>query len=198
MLKRYEWLQIPRLIKACQALRPEIFIDVGANAGIYSCIVGCRRLAKRVVAFEPSPSALERLRAHLQLNQLPDTEVYSFALGDKSGRAILSPAKPRNSGTASILSAGGTGIEIAVVRLDDIVSMTGQPLVIKIDVEGYGLSVLRGAERLLSENHGYAQIEVLDEGDESVIAQMAKFGWRVTDRINDDFLFEREVGAPSA
>ena len=57
-------------------------------------------------------------------------------------------------------------------------------LAIKIDVEGYEQSAFFGKN---------AQIEVLDEQDDSVIVKMTQFGWELRDRINSDFVFWRRV-----
>lgn len=83
---------------------------------------------------------------------------------------------------------------ISVVTLDETLSFDGQPLVIKIDVEGYELEVLDGAKNLLVRNYGYAQIESFEEHRAgSVIKKMAECGWQLSDHIVDDLVFRRSA-----
>ncbi len=78
------------------------------------------------------------------------------------------------------------------MTLDDTLSFAGDPLVFKIDVEGYELEVLAGATEIFGRNYGYAQIECFDEARaKTLIATMAKLGWRWTDHIVDDLIFRR-------
>jgi hypothetical protein len=95
-IHRFEWRQIHRIIEACQRLAPAIFIDVGANAGLYSCILGRRKLVPSIIAFEPDRRNLIHLRANLMLNGLlDDVEVREVALGAASRSATLVPELSR-------------------------------------------------------------------------------------------------------
>jgi FkbM family methyltransferase len=192
ILKRYEWIQIPLMIDACRALKPAVFLDIGANFGLYACIIGRQKLARRVMAFEPNRAAFARLRAHLALNGLADVDARETALGARQEAATLVPAPGDNSGLSVIAPGHADGYRIEVVALDDLIALAGEPIVLKIDVEGYELPVLQGAARLLARNYGYAQIEALDERAAEVIDSMAGLGWRLTDRVNDDLLFRRD------
>jgi FkbM family methyltransferase len=194
-LKRYEWIQIPLMIEACRALRPTVFMDIGANFGLYTCIIGRRRLASRLIAFKPNRTAFQRLQAHLALNGLEGVDARETALGARRETATLLPAQSANSGLSVIVPEHADGYQIDVVALDDVVCLTGAPIVLKIDVEGYELPVLQGAERLLRQNYGYAQIEALDERTDEVVDRMRQCGWRLTDRVNDDLLFRRGFAA---
>ena len=49
-----------------------MFIDVGANIGLYSCILGRSRLVPRIVAFEPDRDNFARLVENIQRNSLTD------------------------------------------------------------------------------------------------------------------------------
>ena len=67
-------------------MRPDFqFIDVGANVGTYTVFVG--KLVgpgSRILAIEPQPEALERLRENLALNEI-DAQIAPFAVGDTEG-----------------------------------------------------------------------------------------------------------------
>jgi len=194
ILKRFEWLQIPQMIRASRELSPAAFIDIGANFGLYTCIIGRLKLANRLIAFEPNPQARGRLQTHLELNGLTEVEIHDAGAGAARHTASLLPGAGGQSALSTVVSANPEGYEIEVVPLDDVVSFVGKSLVIKIDVEGYELQVLEGAKSLLSRNYGYAQIESFEERRASaVIDKMAQFGWRLSDHIVDDLVFRRSA-----
>ena len=192
LLQRFEWLQIPAMLRACRELQPAAFIDIGANFGLYTCIVGRQRLAQRLIAFEPNRAVVERLRQHIALNGLTGVEIHETAVGATMHKAALSLGAPGYDALSSVVSAHPGGYEIDVVALDETLAFVGEPLVIKIDVEGYELEVLQGAKNLLTQNYGYAQIESFEERRAgAVIDRMAQLGWQLADHIVDDLVFRR-------
>jgi FkbM family methyltransferase len=194
ILKRFEWLQIPAILRACRELKPAAFIDVGANFGLYTCIIGRQKLADRLIAIDPNRGVLEPLRAHIALNGVTGVEIHETAVGSARGTATLLPGAPGYSALSAIVAAHPEGYQIDVVPLDEILTFTGKPLVIKIDVEGYELEVLEGAKNLLAKNYGYAQIESFEEQRaEAVVRKMAGSGWRLSDHIVDDLVFRRDA-----
>lgn len=128
----------------------EVFFDVGANVGLYTCFLSQK--ADRTVAFEPHPENLTRLDDNLILNDLTNVTVRSEALSDTNGTADLA-VKGTNvagEGTHSLATGGERNtIEITTVRGDSLVHELPAPDMIKIDVEGAELAVLRGLEETL-------------------------------------------------
>ena len=129
----------------------DVFIDVGANIGFYSCLA--RSLGKYVVAVEPQPQNLECLYDNLSNNSWSNTEVFPIGLSNSPGLLTLYGA----SGPSASLVKGWAGYPecfkrvIPVNTLDNILSdrFEGKKLFIKIDVEGAEYDVLRGAEHTL-------------------------------------------------
>lgn len=122
-------------------------LDIGAAAGYYTLLaarlVGPRG---RVIAFEPNPTNLRYLRAHIERNRLPFVAVHPLALADHNGTARFGGGT--GTGTDRLHDRGA--IEVAVRRLDDLAET--EPLApqhLKIDVEGAELAVLRGGEKLI-------------------------------------------------
>jgi FkbM family methyltransferase len=192
ILKRFEWLQITAMLKACRQLNPAAFIDVGANFGLYTCIIGRQQPATQLIAFEPNRWVLEPLREHIALNGLKDVAIYENAVGAVRHKASLLPGKPGFSALSAVVPSHQDGYEVDVVSLDETLSFTGKPLVLKVDVEGYELEVLEGAKALLARNFGYAQIESFEKHRaEAVIDFMARHGWQQSDHIVDDLVFRR-------
>lgn len=196
LLQRFEWLQIPAMLEACQQLRPAAFIDIGANFGLYTCIIGKQGVARRLIAFEPNREIVaQRLRAHIALNSLSRVEIHEIAAGARTHKAALALGAPGYDALSSVVEKSADGYAIDVAPLDDLLEFDREPLVIKIDVEGYEPEVLQGAQKLFRKNYGYAQIESFEEPRASaVIDTMAQFGWRLADHIVDDLIFRRDAG----
>ena len=136
------------------ARRGTTVLDVGANVGAYTLLfatwVG---ETGRIFAFEPSPGTCEGLRAHLALNHFTDrVTVIEAAVAGAVGRA---PFALHPSGGASSLALasvpGAAEVTVATVTIDHVCKEHGLlPALIKIDVEGAELDVLKGARNTLS------------------------------------------------
>jgi FkbM family methyltransferase len=140
--------------------------DVGANCGWFA--VRAARAGRTVRAFEPVPATAEY--AERNLGRIPgaDTRVVRAAVADAPGSATihLYSSSGNNSLHERTLPAGHplrrTGaIGVSVVRLDDLVGSEGfpAPALIKIDVEGAELAVLRGARETLARHRPLVVME---------------------------------------
>jgi len=129
----------------------DVFIDVGANIGLYTCLA--HSLGKYVVAIEPQPQNLYCLYANLNNNDWQNTEVFPLGLSNRPGLLTLYGA----SGPCASLVGGWGGYSkkfkrvIPVNTLDTLLGdrFSGKKLFIKIDVEGAEYNVLRGALKTL-------------------------------------------------
>ena len=175
-----------------EALRPgAICFDIGANIGTFtllaSRLVGAGGL---VVAFEPSVRALRRLAHHLTINACENVVVVSSALGQSQGLIKLGWAPESNIGASAIGRHDShfqkRQEQISVARLDEVVErMALVPDLLKIDVEGFEMQVLRGGEKTLQQHHPVVVLELTDRflndhGDSAVdlVAFMEKLGYR--------------------
>jgi FkbM family methyltransferase len=132
-------------------LQPDDVVwDVGASIGLLS--VHAAGLARQVVAFEPDPATFRRLRQHIELNGLSNrVECRMEALGDRTGDVVLrSDGLIGNAPAIADLGLHDGAVNARITTVDELVD-TGlhAPTVLKIDVEGAELQMLRGAERLL-------------------------------------------------
>lgn len=191
LLKRFEWFQITRMIAAIERIRPAVFIDVGANIGIYTCIIGCRWPTLRLVAIEPDPRNLTHFNRHMEMNGLLATvDLRGCAAGAHAGIARMILGEGAH-GALSRIAADGTQ-EVQVAPLDEIVLLAGQAIAIKIDVEDSEIDTLIGAEHLLRCNHGYVQIEAFESSSarvREVIECMSALDWHLQEHIDDDLIF---------
>jgi len=134
-------------------LKPgDVFVDVGANIGFYS-LRARRRVGPggRVIAFEPNPVILRRLRRNLELNEANGrVEVFDVALGDENGTATLYSSAQASHGESSLRDQGWHTVEtcsIDVRKLDELAAGANIARIdfLKIDVEGAEKLVFVGA-----------------------------------------------------
>jgi FkbM family methyltransferase len=125
------------------------FVDVGANVGGYSLRAASWDM--KVYAFEPNPDNLFLLRRNIEINKV-SVEVLPFALGSRAGKARLAP----NGGVSRIVK--NEGVEVEMRTLDSF-DLPGADL-LKVDVEGYELEVIRGAKKTLEKYHPVVVIEM--------------------------------------
>jgi FkbM family methyltransferase len=192
-LKNFEHIQLDYFMRASRRLRPSVFIDIGANSGLYSCILLKNGLVPAALLFEPDRRNAIYLRANLQINGVLDKAViYDAAIGARAGRMRLAPGPDTNTGTSRIIDdgkAGGT-YEVEMVRLSDIVSHTGEILAIKMDIEGHELAALTSMEDVLQRNRGIIQIETTEKRAE-VAETMQRLGYTLAADFSSDLVFEK-------
>lgn len=148
------------------AHRPGLVIEVGANMGIHTIPLAAQ-LAKQdrnLIAFEPQTVIFQQLCANLALNGLMNVRALPYACGSENGPLMFEVPDYRKIGnfgatsmTDSIASPSRQEI-VQCVRLDAIVG-EGDVGLIKIDVEGHELEVLKGCEGIFSRCHPFVYVE---------------------------------------
>ena len=192
-LKNFENVQLEHFMKACARRQPQIFIDIGANGGLYSCILLKRGLVPQAVLFEPDRRNLTLLRANLLINDLLErADCREVAVGDTAGHFRFVPGPDSNTGLSRVAEVGevATGYEVEVVRLDDVVALNGETIAVKMDIEGYELQALGGMARTLRENRGIVQVETTTTRAK-VIEFMREHGYDQTADLYTDLVFEK-------
>lgn len=189
-------------------IKAEYLLDIGANAGNWTYVLHqVNPLLKHAVMFEPQKKYYDKLRTV----DLPGVEkiVYPYGLGDHEDQAVI------QGGTASASILNATDVqdyyfpgslneeteEIEIRVLDKIYAEDYLPYpdVIKLDVQGFELNVLKGARQVLSKAK-YLVIELsyeefysgqpklgeiirfLEENNYSMVAHGHE--WRATDNPN--------------
>jgi FkbM family methyltransferase len=165
-------------IRMLHKLKPNArtIIDIGANIG--SNTIEYATWAKTVHSFEPTPELFNQLNININLNktnidtvrwhddvsmnQIADVHTYQCALGNEVGNVYLK-AFTNNKGKNHITNNNQTilfddVIPVQVNRLDDY-NITDVDI-IKIDVEGYELFVLQGAENTIMKYKPVIQTEL--------------------------------------
>lgn len=137
-----------------KAVRPgDLVLDVGANIGAHTVFLAqAVGPTGAVIAFEPQRLMFQTLCANVALNSLVNVHCQQAAVGDSPGVVIvptLDPTRENNFGGVSVGSRSN-GEPVPVVRLDDL--HLNRCRLIKIDVEGMELQVLRGAAKLIEQH----------------------------------------------
>lgn len=127
--------------------RPFQFVDVGANAGLYTlfAFASGRQQGKalRALCIDADETMVRRLETNIALNELDrHTQIVCVAVGDRAGVASLEVN--RRSRGQSRLSVGGTNT-INVQPLVDVLQNAGVSYIdaMKIDIEGHEAPTLR-------------------------------------------------------
>lgn len=135
--------------------RDFVVLDIGANIGFLSLNFARACPDGFVFSFEPDSQNFNNLQTNIKLNGFENIKMFKKALGEKSGDAVLFKMYPNNPGANRILSTSPEQSRqhenVEVAALDDIdeLKSTNRIDLIKIDVEGYEIFVLRGGRKFI-------------------------------------------------
>lgn len=165
------------------ALRPgDLFMDVGANVGVYSILAG--GVGAQVIAIEPVPDTFDTLMDNIHLNDFEDRVVaHNIGLSSKVGELHFSTQHgPENRVIDD--SNSEPAVSVPVNCLENLVREE-LPKVVKIDAEGYELEIIKGAQGLLYHPNVLAVILELNGSgkrygfdDDETDAEMRRFGFQ--------------------
>jgi FkbM family methyltransferase len=161
----YGILTEPRHALYALAPRGGCVLDVGSNVGEVAMHFARQVTSTgEVHAFEPMPNVFAKLQRHVSANRLDNVHLYNHGLGDAESVVTFDSPAPGNRG-ASRVDVGGEGLKLRVRRLDDVVAERGLTRVdvVKIDVEGYEVHVLRGARETLTRFRPTLAVECDDQ-----------------------------------
>ena len=201
---RYE-IEWVRLVAAAMD-DADVFVDVGANVGAYALAIAQAFPTKRVVAVEPLPDNLDKLRRGVALHRLDNVTVVPGVVASGPGRELFH-VNPLSDGGGSLVPfhAYQTGdvvrdageyrrrhpefratVDVDAIPLDDLL---GARTVLKVDVEGAEEAVLRSGESSLRK--GFVDVMVVEVQRETFPAVVTL----LDDMDFDCFLYGRRVPA---
>jgi FkbM family methyltransferase len=179
--------EIAELSFVRSSVRPgDIFLDVGANGGIFT-VIAAKQVGPHghVYAFEPGSRELEILRRNITLNNLSNVTVVPCAVSDRSGQAQFAISRDGALNSMAQTNRSDQQIQqwvtVHTLALDDFVNEFSIQRVdfIKIDIEGAERLALKGAKKTLASNK---QVTVLFEACE---LNTSGFGYSVQDLLSD-------------
>jgi FkbM family methyltransferase len=185
---------------------PFVFIDAGANVGLYSLdlLARARRAGKalRILAVEPDPTNAARLLDNLAASTATEVSHAPVALGAESGEVRFVSDSLVNRGEARIADEGESGdLTLPLRPLLTVIEEAGFARVdaMKMDIEGHEVPVLTAffatAPKTL-----WPRLSVLEvgkgEGRGELFELMEKNGYRLETRhkLNAVFLLEEPAG----
>ncbi len=162
---KYPTPELDRRIKLLQHHNIGVIIDIGANIGQYGSEMRNIGYRGRIISFEPTSEAFEKLSKTSRND--PNWEIHHSSLGERDGKTTINISK--NSVSSSLLeslpelteSAPNASFikkeEIDIKKLDtifDSLNIHNKNIYLKIDTQGYESLVLDGAQDSLKKISG--------------------------------------------
>lgn len=169
------------------AERRGIYVDAGASTGWFAIPVALTN--REVVAVECNSRVFARLLENAELNKIK-IEAHRLAASDARGTATFhfNPRLPLTSG-GSLIAHSGARRAAETVETDTLDSIVGDRPValLKVDVEGYELAVLRGAEKFIMRDRPFMVLEANTDYHFDVLDRWLKahdYTWQRADTRN--------------
>jgi FkbM family methyltransferase len=115
-------------------------VDLGANIGLTSVYLAHAHGASKVVAVEPVRANAEVARSNLSINGIPGA-VIEAVIGPTDGQALFEESRSSNRGRV-----GASGSSVRQISMATVIEVLGTSAIdiLKIDIEGYEDTLLRG------------------------------------------------------
>ena len=178
-----------------------VFLDVGANIGLFSLNASNIIKTGEILAFEPMSKNFDKLTEHIKRNNIKSIKAFKKAVSDRhSLLTIYTDANDKNNGMASVYGDTEAGHErVEAVCLDDFLMAQGISRLdfIKIDIEGYELPALHGLKNTIMRHHPIILIEIDDNilkrtpfNSEDILAFFKELGYNAkqTDPLSSNYL----------
>lgn len=167
----------------------ENVIHAGGNIGIYT--LEFAKLAKNVYVFEPEDENFSAL----SMNCVGKNNIflYKAALGNKHEPISLSNVDKTHCGTWQVEQRKGN---VPTLLIDDL--NLSNVSIIHLDVEGYELFALQGAEKTIKQNYPLLAFEMMDHGQrynykkEELIDYVTSLGYNLYDEYCHEIMFMKK------
>ncbi len=178
----------------------DVFVDVGANCGTYS-LFAARRVGAggRVVAIEPMPEMIERLRFNVHANGFANIHIFETAVGPQEGSATLFVDEERRGHSSLADEVGRDGAKrttVPVTTLHAIVTQARLERIdaLKIDIEGYEdralVPFIKTAARNLWPRRLYMETTWRPRWEADCVAELVEAGYCIAWQGRGDVLLE--------
>ena len=147
-------------------IRPgDIALDVGANTGYFSMLIGTLAGPDgHVYAFEPIPDVASDMQRNITLNNLNNITLTPVVVCNENSEQVIYEGPPDHRGVSSMrnLQNASQAHEVKGVRLDDYPLELEHLRLVKIDVEGAEQVALEGMPLIIEKHRPYIVIEFTD------------------------------------
>lgn len=169
----------------------ETVIDVGGHQGIFTVYAAVRVGAGgRVLTVEPYPPSFALLERNLKHNGLANVTLIAGAASDYDGQAVLHTTNSVSGGQSLVFDTPDrVALNVPVKTLDRLLAEAGlKPDLIKIDVEGSCLNVLKGAPNTLASRPRLVmEVELGPAAVQEVVGYLEARGYRA--RVFDSLVY---------
>ena len=177
-----------------------IVIDAGANIGSHSVFFSKVCKASKVYSFEPQKSICDIFRENIKLNHIDNIELFPVCLGDSEGCCTISEFVADSLGSTSFKTQSDG--DFKMITLDSLNLIRVDFL--KIDVEGFQLELLNGAQETLRRCSPVIWVEMLTPNDTLVSYNyehevlkpqrlLAELGYFLVKQLSSiDYLYQRK------
>jgi len=125
---------------------PFVFLDIGANCGVFSLVAARHPRCESVIAIEPVPETFAALEANIAFNRAHKVRAVRAAVSLSDAGEVSIDWNPAHSGMASMVRRGGPRtVSAPVLGAAGLAALVGRPAIpifAKIDVEGAEAEVL--------------------------------------------------------
>ncbi len=200
IFNNYNVREIDFLKQAC-AKPGSVFVDIGANSGYFSQILSLSMPSDgKVLAIEPNPQMLERLRGNLALvsdtkrESAASVEVVESAVGAENGEAQLMLPSGANRFGRAYIAKSEEGISVKISTLMDIVASAGVDHIsaLKIDIEGHEDKALKpflqAAPRAMLPRAIVIEHTSNSDWDDDILALLTQTGYTEASRTRGNAL----------
>lgn len=170
----------------------KIIFDIGANLGNHTLFWATHLSYKKIFSFEPFALNYERLCNNIAKNSLKNVFPVCEAVGSKKGYTSVSEFHEENYGGTTLNSeVSETAGEIKITDIDSFCQENGISHVdfIKIDTEGFELSVLDGMQSSLENSYPDLWIEVSAQSFSDVMERLRRLDYVLLDMEGFNLLF---------
>jgi FkbM family methyltransferase len=182
----YESDRIERFISEAKGRNCDLFIDIGANLGVYTLAMARSSEDIAIIAFEPDRQNYAQLHANLFLNGFHDrVTVHDLAVSNRAETLRFHRHAAENRGRSGLRADGE--FEVKTISLDEFMPLTGHRIAIKMDVEGHELSALNGMSNLLARNTCLLQLETFNP--QEIVLCLERLGYQSVWRSGSDYIF---------
>lgn len=195
----YEERQLSHFDTALKQNNFDMFIDVGANIGLYSLLAANTGKVANILAFEPDKRNNYQFRANILLNNFVNLiDVHDVGLSNETGSVEFLQQQGSSTGKSRIGKTAPSSTKdkdyqktiIPIARFDDDFHYEGRKIYIKMDVEGHELNALQGMQDLLTGNSCLLQVEVFAENLATIDEFMVQQGYTKFQEMGDDRFFK--------
>ncbi|MCS4199744.1 FkbM family methyltransferase [Salinibacter ruber] len=137
----------------------DVFVDCGANIGLWSIVAAEEVGSEGVVySFEPNPNTYRKMLGNMAISNIVKVETENVALGESNSSAFIKCKTEHNDSYLNNSGESQNDVKIPIRKLDSLVSKE-RVKGMKVDVEGYELEVLKGAEDILRSDEPWLFVE---------------------------------------